>query len=175
MQNTGDANNTRCWVVALVFGIFLFYIVTREYQQQGCTLWDLFALRGKECNRKENMVYLLGKAPQASDSNSKLFQSLLHSATVRDRTVLWRQAFLLGFVICGTLFFVWFVIPQQQGADMGMRSLALVPNWSLLVVGFLLVVAILYFEKNYQNYHLHRFATQNIHDVVDILRDRCSE
>ena len=89
---------------------------------------------------------------------------ILHS--MQNRIVLWRQAFLLGLVIC---ILTYFVMSNFQNDDDNQNK-----NPSIFVLLFFLIVALLYFEKNYQNYHLYRFGQEEIEKSVHILRRRIS-
>ena len=89
---------------------------------------------------------------------------------IENRLVVWRQAFLLSIGICLLTYLVLYFLPRQMGIktiEMNQKV-----TLSLFAILFVLIMALLYFEKNYQIFHLYRLAQDNIEKSTKILRQR---
>ena len=139
------------WIYVLVF-LVLIYVWIKERQQYGCSGMPCVT----DCDNADGKV-VKGTTPEPDDTNAELFDKIDFAADFSTRRVVWREAFILGFL--GTVV-IWYFLFRRF------------PTEFELVVSIVIFAAIVYVSYNFNKFHMVDYISQNIQDSVSMLRER---
>ncbi len=133
-----DRESVSGYVAALMFGFLVVYAFVRERQELGC-----FGLSVDEGCDDRKSVYLIGTEPEPRDTPEDALRKLSSILSYHEKGAIWKRRLLVAVALS----ILGYVVFTKSGSIGG--------GWSF-VIACMVFFSILYFEKNFENFHHHR-------------------
>jgi hypothetical protein len=126
------------YVATFLFGFLVVYAFVREREELGC----FGAMIDKGCDDRKS-VYLVGTEPDPRDTPEDAIRKLGSILAYHEKGAIWKRRFLVAVAL------------SMMGYVVFTKSGGLGGGWSF-VIASMVFFSILYFEKNFENFHHHR-------------------
>lgn len=140
------------YVATFLFGFLVTYAFVRERQELGC----FGAMIDKGCDDRQS-VYLRGTEPSPRDTPEDAILKLSSILSYHEKGAIWKRRFLVAVVMS----MLGYVVFTKAGCLGG--------GWSFLIAS-MVFFSVLYFEKNFENFHHHRELMRRGFALLSIVR-----
>lgn len=141
-------------IATVLFLSLVAYAFVREREELGC-----FGLTiDKKCDDAQS-VYLVGTNPEFGDTPRAAIRKLRSILAYHEKGAIWKRKLLVSLVL-GMLGYVVFVKNDRLGG-----------GWAVMLAT-MVFFSVLYFEKNFENYHHHRELVRRGNALLDLLASR---
>ena len=148
-----------CYIAAFLSALILFLAMYNERADFGCQ--KKFGVSGASC-ADENSVYARGTKYQAGDAAETIKTKLKSLFGHHERAGVWKRCVVTAFMtsVVGYVVYV-------RGSFLDGH--AAVPRGWLFLITWLVTFSILYFVKNFENFHIYRVLQRHGLELISHL------